>query len=139
VEIDTSTEFGQRAARHLAEDRIVWLTTVDPDGTPQPSPVWFLWDGETALIYSQPNTPKLRNIEQNPRVSLNFAGDGYGGDIVILTGEAAIHPDGAKANAVPGYVEKYRDGMQRIGMTPDGFAQAYSVPVRVRPTRLRGH
>jgi PPOX class probable F420-dependent enzyme len=139
VEIDTSTEFGQRAARHLAEDRIVWLTTVGPDGSPQPSPVWFLWDGETALIYSQPNTPKLRNIAQNPRVSLNFAGDGYGGDIVILTGEATIDDAGAQANAVPTYVEKYREGMQRIGMTPDGFAQAYSVPIHVRPTRLRGH
>ena len=25
--------------------------------TPQPSPVWFIWDGDTALIYSQPGTP----------------------------------------------------------------------------------
>ena len=139
MEIDTSTEFGQRAAHHLAEDRIVWLTTVGTDGSPQPSPVWFLWDGETALMFSQPNTPKLRNIEQNPHVSLNFAGDGYGGDIVILSGEATVHPDGARADMVPAYVEKYREGMQRIGMTPDAFAQAYSVPVRIRPTRLRGH
>ena len=90
-------------------------------------------------MFSQPNTPKLRNIAQNPHVSLNFAGDGYGGDIVILSGEATVHPDGAKADAVPAYVEKYREGMQRIGMTPDAFAQAYSVPVRIHPVRLRGH
>ena len=69
--IDTSTDFGAGAA-HLQDDQVVWLTTVGPDQTPQPSPVWFLWDGETPLIYSQPGTPKLRNIGQHPRVSLNF-------------------------------------------------------------------
>ena len=139
MDIDTSTEFGARAARHLEQDPIVWLTTVGPDGTPQPSPVWFHWDGETALMFSQPNTPKLRNIGQNSRVSLHFEGDGHGGDIVILTGEATVDESTPPATGVPAYIEKYADGIQRIGMTPDGFAQAYSVPVRIRPTRLRGH
>ncbi len=49
MDIDTSTEFGQRVAGHLANDQVIWLTTVNPDLTPQPSPVWFLWDGETLL------------------------------------------------------------------------------------------
>jgi hypothetical protein len=42
MEIDTSTEFGARATRHIDDDQIIWLTTVGPDGTPQPSPIWFL-------------------------------------------------------------------------------------------------
>ena len=90
MEIDTSTDFGARAARHLEDDRIIWLATVGPDGTPQPSPVWFLWDGDTVLIYSQPSTPKLRNIEQHPRVSLHFNCTPSGGDVVILTGDASV-------------------------------------------------
>jgi PPOX class probable F420-dependent enzyme len=139
VEIDTTTDFGARVARHLAEDMVVWLTTVGPDLTPQPSPVWFHWDGETALIFSQPGTPKLRNIEMHPRVSLNFRGDATGGDIVILTGDAWIDFDAAPASAQPNYIEKYTGELAGIGMTPDAFAQAYSVPVRVRPTWLRGH
>jgi hypothetical protein len=40
--IDEGTEFGARAARHLRDDRIVWLTTVIPAGVPLPSPMWFL-------------------------------------------------------------------------------------------------
>ena len=28
MEIDTSTDFGARAARHLEDDLVVWLTTV---------------------------------------------------------------------------------------------------------------
>ncbi len=70
--IDTNTEFGRRVAQRLSDDDLLWLTTVSRDGTPQPSLIWFHWDGETVLIYSQPDTPKLRNIAENPRVSLHF-------------------------------------------------------------------
>ncbi len=48
-----------------------WLTTVHPDGQPQSVPLWFLWNGETFLVYSQPGSQKLRNIGRNPRVDLN--------------------------------------------------------------------
>lgn len=139
MEIDTSTDSGARAARHLEDDRVVWLTTVAPSGTPQPSPVWFLWDGETALIYSQPSTPKLRNIEQNPRVGLNFNCTPDGGDVAILTGDAWLDADAPSADAFPAYVEKYAEGIGSIGMTPETFGQTYSVALRIRPTSLRGH
>jgi PPOX class probable F420-dependent enzyme len=139
MEIDTSTDFGARVARHLEDDRIVWLATVDPDGTPQPSPVWFLWDGATALIYSQATTPKLRNIERHPRVSLHFNCTASGGDVVILTGDASFDTGAPPVNANPAYLDKYVDGISNIGMTPEAFAQAYSVPIRIRPTSLRGH
>lgn len=138
MEIDTSTEFGARVARHLEADQVVWLTTVGPDLTPQPSPVWFLWDGDTALIYSQPNTPKLRNIGQRPRVSLAFNSTPSGEDVVVLTGDAWVDAGAPPASAVPAYIAKYADGLASLGMTPDAFARDYSVAVRVRPTKLRG-
>ena len=139
MKIDTTSEFGQRVARRLRDETVGWLTTVGPDGTPQPSPIWFLWDGETILIYSQPNTPKLRNIGRNPRVALNLDGDGRGGDIVILTGEARIDREAPAARDHVEYLEKYRQGIERIGMPPEQFADAYSVPIRMTPAKLRGH
>ncbi len=87
--LDTSSEFGRRAARRLHEERLAWLTTVSPRGTPQPVPIWFLWDGDASiLLYSRPDTPKLRNIAANPRVSLHLDGNGQGGDVVVCLGEA---------------------------------------------------
>jgi PPOX class probable F420-dependent enzyme len=139
VKVDTTTEFGRRVTRRLREALIAWLVTVRPDQTPQPVPVWFLWDGQTFLVYSQPDTPKLRNITRNPRVALHLDGDGKGGDIVVLTGEARVVADAPPANEVPAYVEKYRHGIAGIGMTPETFARAYSVALRVTPTRLHGH
>jgi PPOX class probable F420-dependent enzyme len=139
VKLDTTTEFGRRVTRRLREELIAWLVTVRPDQTPQPVPVWFLWDGQTCLVYSQPDTPKLRNIARSPRVALHLDGDGKGGDIVVLTGEARVVADAPPANEVPAYVEKYRRGMTGIGMTPETFARAYAVALRVTPTRLQGH
>ena len=101
--------------------------------------MWALWDGETFLIYSRPDTPKLRNVESRPRVALHLDGDGRGGDIVIVTGDARIDPQAPPADRITAYIDKYREGLRRIGMTPESFARAYSVAVRVTPRHLRGH
>ena len=137
--IDTATDFGRRVAQRLENDRLVWLTTVAHDGTPQPSPIWFLWDGRSVLMYSQPNTPKLRHIQRNPNVSLNFDGNGQGGDIVVLTGQARIAESEPPANKLAAYADKYAEMIRRIGMDAETFAKGYSVPVRITLARLRGH
>lgn len=138
LEIDESTEFGARVERRLAEEQIIWLTTAGADGTPQPSPVWFLWQEGHVLIYSEPNTPKLRNIARQPRVALSFNSTSSGGDVVILTGLAEILSDAPLADAVPAYREKYRTGIAGLGMTPEQFATSYYTAIRVTPEKLRG-
>jgi PPOX class probable F420-dependent enzyme len=137
--LDESTEFGQRAARRLREERIAWLTTVSPRGMPQPVPVWFLWDGDASvLLYSQPDTPKLRNIAENPRISLHLDGNGRGGDIVICVGKARVSDD-PSADQVEEYLEKYAEPIERNRWTPESFAADYSVPMRIDVSRIRGH
>ena len=137
--MDSSSEFGRRAERRLHEEKIAWLTTVDGAGCPQPVPVWFLWDGDdSVLLYSRPETPKLRAITANPRVSLNLDGNGQGGDIVVALGEAAVTED-PPASEIPAYVEKYAPLIARNGWTPESFAGDYSVPIRIRLRRVRGH
>jgi PPOX class probable F420-dependent enzyme len=137
--IDQSTEFGARVARHLREEIVVWLTTVTPKGAPLPSPVWFVWDGaELVNMYSLPGA-RVRNIEANPRVTLNFGGDGEGGDIIVLSGMATVDRDAPPADQATKYRTKYDPHIARIGMTPETFAARYSAPVRVDFTGLRGH
>ena len=133
--LDTTTEAGGRAERRLREEEIAWLTTVRSDGQPQSVPVWFFWDGEKFLVYSQPGRQKLRNIERDPRVDLNLNSNAQGGDVVRAEGTAEILEDAPPATEVPEYVEKYRDAIARIGFDPAGFARAFSVAIRVTPTR----
>ena len=92
---DPDSEFGVRVARRLRDEPIAWLTHVDGAGTPQPAPVWFLWDDASgaALVYSHGEARRLDHLAANPRVALHLDGDGRGGDIVVLTGEAERAPD----------------------------------------------
>jgi PPOX class probable F420-dependent enzyme len=136
--IDEGTPSGDRAARRLREDIVIWLTTVTSGGSPLPAPVWFVWDGaESVHMYSRPGA-RIRNLEANPRVSLNFDGDRRGGDIVVLAGDASVARDAPAADENDDYLAKYREHIGGIGMTPGTFAERYSVPVRIRLTRLRG-
>ena len=138
---DPSNPFGERVARRLRDERLIWLTTVDAKGMPQPTPVWFLWDETTStiLIYSRADAKRLAHLQHNPRVALNFDGNGTGGDIIVITGEARVSPDDPSADHLPIYVEKYRDFIARSYVTPEKFAAVYSVALRTRPIALRGH
>jgi PPOX class probable F420-dependent enzyme len=138
MQIDVTTDFGARVARRLRSETVIWLSTVRPNGTPEPSPVWFHWDGSTFLIYSMPGKVKLKDIATNPKVALNFNGDADGGNIVVFTGEAREDPSAPPADQVEEYLAKYRAPIAGIGMTPEYFARGYSVAIRVTPTKLRG-
>ena len=136
--IDTSTEFGRRVEARLQQDQLLWLTTVASDYTPQPALIWFYWDGETVLVYSQPNAPKLRNIAVHPTVSLNFQANDEGEDVIVLTGEAVVDPSAPPSNRHDEYRQKYARGTIQIGMTPESLAAEFSVALRVTPTKVRG-
>jgi len=135
--IDPTTDTGARVAQRLQNEQIIWLTTVRADGQPQSSPVWFLWDGDTFLIYSQPTAQKLRNIRRHPPVSIHLNSDERGENVVTIDGSATIETSALSADAMSGYVEKYRNSIASIGHTPESLAQEYSVALRVSPRRIR--
>jgi PPOX class probable F420-dependent enzyme len=136
---DPSTEFGGRVARRLAEEPVAWLTVVDRAGRPQPSPVWFLWDGDTALIYSRADAKRLEHVRAKPGVALHLDGNGQGGDIVVLTGDAEIVAGLPAAHENPGYLAKYGERIEGGWPSAENFASIYSVPMLVRPRRVRGY
>ena len=135
--IDPSTEKGSKVTQWLRDDLVAWLVTVTADGTPVPTPVWFWWDGETLLVYSQPDKPKLRHIAANPHVAVALSFDEVGDLRAVVTGDAVVDGSAPAAFELPGYIDKYRDEIARLGSNPEQFSRAYSVPIRIRPTRLR--
>ena len=135
--LDPSNPAHARARRRLASERVVWLTTVRADGQAQSSPVWFLWDGQTFLLYSQPGAQKVRNLAANPRVSLHLGDDGTGDDVVTFEGTATVEPDTPRADRVLAYLAKYQTAIEALGYEPGPFARTYSMAIRVRPTRVR--
>ena|SRR5579872_5602885 len=134
--IDPNNPAHSHVVRRLKEERIIWLTTVRRDGQPQTSPLWFTWDGETLLTYSQPNVQKIRNIENQPRVSLHLDGGGDG-ETVIIEGRARVDESAPPLDLNEAYMGKYGEIMPGLGYTAEVVAEEYSVPVRFTPERLR--
>jgi PPOX class probable F420-dependent enzyme len=135
---DPGTAFGKRVRQRLRGEQVAWLTTVGGDGTPQPNPVWFSWEGTHVLVYNRPDANRLTHIRVRPRVSLHLDGDGRGGDIVVLAGRAQILDPHPLPHELPAYLDKYREAMIRVSGSPEAFSEAYPVPVRVEVTRVRG-
>jgi PPOX class probable F420-dependent enzyme len=135
--LDTTTEAGSRADGRLREAMMIWLTTVRSGGQPQSVPVWFLWNGETFLIYSQPGRQKLKNIGRDARIGPHLNANDRGGDVVRAEGTAEVVQDVPPANEVGEYLEKNSESIARIGFDPDGFVRTYSVALRAKPDRWR--
>ena len=119
----------------LKRELVIWLASVGRDGHPHVVPVWFWWDGESFLIYAVPGQ-KVRDIQANHNVALHLNSDPAGDDVVRIDGTARIDPKQPPANKVAGYLRKYREHIQGIGMTPQEFSGQYHFAIRVRPTRF---
>jgi PPOX class probable F420-dependent enzyme len=76
-------------------------------------------------------------VQANPKVAIHLRDVDEGSDIVSIEGTAEIDESYPSAAAIPDYVTKYRSMIADIRMDPDSFAKAYSVPVRIRPTKIR--
>ena len=135
---DPATKFGARVAQRLREARVIWLTTMGADGTPQPNPVWFIWEDESFLIYSLPDAHRVAHIRANPRVALHFDGNGTGGDIIVFTGTARLAEDAIPSPQHAAYQEKYGAVIAREFHSPEQFAAEYSLALRVTPEKVRG-
>lgn len=135
--LDLTTEWGQHANERLRSNIIAWLTTVGGDGRPYTVPVWFLWDGQTILIFSQPQKQKVRNLRKNPRITLALDETKEGEDVVIVEGTAELLDDPDMSVVLPAYVEKYGEHIQNLGWTPAVMAADYSQGIRVTPTKFR--
>ena len=138
--LDLDSDFGRVVKKHLNEEYFIWMTTVDSNGTPQPRPVWFIWDNESFLIFSKPDVYKIRHLENNSRVALNFNTNDQAGEehVIVFTGEASLANDIAPAHKVPAYFNKYQLGFDDLKMTPEDFSNEYSVAIRIKPTQVRG-
>ncbi len=132
--LDLNSKAREELGKRLRDEPIIWFTTVTPRGAPVSNPVWFYWDGEDLVVYSQPGSRRVHNLEKNPKVSLNLQGvDIVGNNVVIIQGEARLKPD--NRTVPPAYWDKYRKFL--TSMTEEQMIADYSVEIRVRPRKIR--
>ncbi len=128
----------ERVEDRLRHNLMAWLTSVQPDGQPVSVPVWFLMrDDETILLYSRSGKAKLRNIANNPKVSLALDVTDIGRNIVCIEGIARHSDDERPASQQPAYLAKYRERIAALFGTPEQFAELFCAALIITPTKLR--
>jgi PPOX class probable F420-dependent enzyme len=135
--LDLSDPRQSEVAQRLQHEEFAYFTTVRPDGRPHTVPVCFLWNGSTILIFSQPNNVKIRNLRQNPHVSLALDNYGHNNTPVVVEGTVALVDEPGVEFMMPAYVAKYSALAARIGTTFQQLSQVYTQAIRLVPTKIR--
>lgn len=126
-----------RLERFLAEEPVVWLSTVRPDGTPHLVPIWFTWDGEALIVFSKPHAQKVRNLRTNPRAMLALGEPDDDFDVVLADARVELL-DGQARKLPSAHLRKYGARMAALGLTPNEFLATYSQVLRIVPVRSLG-
>ena len=134
-QLDDSDPGQAHTAERLRKENILWLASVRPDGRPHLVPVWFLWEGETILIFSKPENQKIRNLRQNPAVTVSLDSADHGDDITVLEGVAAVIDEPDVTTVLPAYASKYAGLLADMRMTAESMAKEYSQAIRITITR----
>ena len=66
------------------------VATIMPDGRPQLTPNWYLWDGERFWISTLDWTVKVKNAKRDPRVTLCIDGPSRRTNYVQVFGTAEV-------------------------------------------------
>lgn len=66
----------EKACAFLQERRFAVLATINKDGTPQLTTMWYLLEGDTIVMNTKVGRTKERNMRRDPRISVCFE-DGY--------------------------------------------------------------
>jgi PPOX class probable F420-dependent enzyme len=123
----------------LRDDPVVWLSSVQADGRPHLVPVWFHWDGDQIVAFSKPRARKVENLRDEPRVMLAIGTPGPDFEVELIEATAEL-PDASAAEVMPaGFGAKYRELLRRANLTLHRFAEVYSQPIVLRPTRFLGY
>ena len=103
--------------RALTEQRLIFVATVCPDGTPNLSPkgTVMLWDDDHILFTDLASPGTMGNLEHNPAIEINtldvFARKGF-----RFKGIAAIHREGDVYAAA---VDRMRSGSETLRRLAD--------------------
>ena len=134
--LDLTQERHAHIDQRLHNDEVIWLNSVRPDGRPHAVVVWFLWDGESVLMFSRPKNQKVHNIRHNSNVLLALDNTNSGDDPITIEGTATLLAQGEADAALAAYIKKYGEGIKLLGFTPEQMVSEYSQAIRITPTRV---
>ncbi|MEV5171744.1 PPOX class F420-dependent oxidoreductase [Streptomyces flaveolus] len=110
--------------------------TVQPDGSPQMSPVWVKRDGDDLLVSTTVDRRKYRNLEREPRVTVVVVNPDEPYEYAEIRGTAETTTEGGQ-ELIDELSRKY-SGKDYADFNPASGQDAERVVVRIRPRKVVG-
>jgi PPOX class probable F420-dependent enzyme len=85
-----ANKLSEAARTFLQERRFAVLGTINKDGSPQLTTMWYLFEDDSIVMNTKAGRAKERNLRRDPRISVCVA-DGY--SYVTLSGTAELDDD----------------------------------------------
>ncbi|WP_445526845.1 PPOX class F420-dependent oxidoreductase [Streptomyces cyslabdanicus] len=114
----------------------VILGTIQPDGSPQLSPVWAKRDGDDVLVSTTVDRRKKKNLDRDARVSVVVQDPRSPYEYAEIRGTAETTTTGAP-QLIDELSLKYT-GKKYAEFNPSSAQDAERVVVRVRPRKVVG-
>ncbi|MFC9292335.1 PPOX class F420-dependent oxidoreductase [Streptomyces sp. NPDC057052] len=112
------------------------VATIQPDGSPQVSPVWVKRDGDDVLFSTTVDRRKYKNLARDPRVTLVVQPADSPYTYAEVRGTAEMTTDGAR-ELIDELSVKYT-GKQYADFNPASVDDAERVVVRIKPRKVVG-
>ncbi len=119
--------------RFLEAPRFAVLATINPDGLPQQSVVWYELQGDVVMLNTARGRVKDSNLRRDPRVSLCIEdGDRF----VTIAGRAELVDDQEVAQRDIAHLAVRYDGPEQAAQEVEEYRRQTRVTIRVRIQRL---
>ncbi len=123
--------------RFLEEPRFAVLATVNPDGTPQQTVMWYELRGDAVVMNTARGRKKDRNLLHDRRLSICVE-DGY--RYVTIAGQVELVEDQATTQAdIRALAERYHGQVRADEMVREGFAKQERITLRLPVIRVDAH
>lgn len=131
-----SVTLTEKLKKLLDSPVFVNVATVQPDGSPQVSPVWVKRDGEDLLISTVVGRRKERNLSRDPRVTVVVQPGDEPYAYAEVRGTVTMTTKGGQ-ELIDELAQKYV-GKDYSEFNPGAGSEQERVVVRVRPRKVVG-
>jgi PPOX class probable F420-dependent enzyme len=127
-------ELTPAARAFLSEIRFAALATINKDGSPQQTAMWYDLDGDTILMNTAAGRVKHRNLLRDPRASICVV-DGY--RWVTISGRVELNDDQTVAQAdIKRLAIRYHGPEKGEQQARESFSKQHRVTIRLKIERV---
>ena len=129
-----SIQLNEAQKQLLDSKNFAHVATINPDGSPQVTPVWVEYDGTHVIFNSEKKRKKVTNLQRDPRVSLSIADAANPYKYIEIRGKVVEMTEKGANESIDRLAKKYMDKDKYPFHKPDDVR----VIIKVAPEKVSG-